>query len=270
MSLSDYVIMPAADYLDACNATREKTGGTDPIKSGEMGGLIRGISGGGGWDGVYRKQYSCSIGEHTFESADYLTSVELLQCKKIDTRAFAGSSNLKTVKIKGYEATGIYIGSEAFHSCTSLKDVDLRNCRGINTMAFDGCNALETVYIGKYSADDPPFIGDGSFAGCANLKSVIIERCSGVSNGAFADCVSLEKIKLPQCENVGMGAFAGCTSLTAVIIPGSTVCVMDFSAFYDTPILNLQGFIYVSTALYEYYRAGYSDALDAAYAEIIF
>ena len=48
MSLTDMVIMPGVDYLDACNAVREKTGGTAPIKSGEMGGLIRSISSGGG------------------------------------------------------------------------------------------------------------------------------------------------------------------------------------------------------------------------------
>ena len=43
--MSDYAVMPKADYLDACNAIREKTGGTDVIKSGEMGTKIRAISG---------------------------------------------------------------------------------------------------------------------------------------------------------------------------------------------------------------------------------
>ena len=43
--MADYAVMPKADYLDACNAIREKTGGTDVIKSGEMGAKIRAISG---------------------------------------------------------------------------------------------------------------------------------------------------------------------------------------------------------------------------------
>lgn len=43
--MADYAVMPKADYLDACNAIREKTGGTDVIKSGEMGTKIRAISG---------------------------------------------------------------------------------------------------------------------------------------------------------------------------------------------------------------------------------
>ena len=45
--MADYAVMPKADYLDACNAIREKTGGTDVIKSGEMGARIRAIETGG-------------------------------------------------------------------------------------------------------------------------------------------------------------------------------------------------------------------------------
>lgn len=43
MSLTDFVIMPGADYQDACDAIREKTGGADAIKSGDLGAAIRGI-----------------------------------------------------------------------------------------------------------------------------------------------------------------------------------------------------------------------------------
>ena len=38
-----YAVMPRADYEDACNAIREKTGSTDVIKSGDMGNRIRAI-----------------------------------------------------------------------------------------------------------------------------------------------------------------------------------------------------------------------------------
>lgn len=43
--MAKYAVMPEADYLDACNAVREKTGGTAPIKSGDMGAQIRAIVG---------------------------------------------------------------------------------------------------------------------------------------------------------------------------------------------------------------------------------
>lgn len=47
MDLTDMVIMPGADYKDACDAVREKTGGTDAIKSGVLGAKIRAIPTGG-------------------------------------------------------------------------------------------------------------------------------------------------------------------------------------------------------------------------------
>lgn len=46
--MAEYAVMPAADYKDACDAVREKTGGTAQIVSGELGEQIRSISGGGG------------------------------------------------------------------------------------------------------------------------------------------------------------------------------------------------------------------------------
>jgi hypothetical protein len=44
--MADYAVMPKSDYRDACNAVREKTGGTESIKSGDMGDLIRRIQSG--------------------------------------------------------------------------------------------------------------------------------------------------------------------------------------------------------------------------------
>ena len=41
--MAEYAVMPAADYKDACDAVREKTGGTENIKSGALGAQIRSI-----------------------------------------------------------------------------------------------------------------------------------------------------------------------------------------------------------------------------------
>ena len=48
MGLTNYVLMPGADYQALCDAIRAKTGKTDPIKSGELASEIAGITGGGG------------------------------------------------------------------------------------------------------------------------------------------------------------------------------------------------------------------------------
>lgn len=36
MALTDYIIMPGADYQAACDKLREKSGKTDPIRSGDL------------------------------------------------------------------------------------------------------------------------------------------------------------------------------------------------------------------------------------------
>lgn len=48
MPLTDYVIMPSADYTAACDKIREKSGKTDPIKSGDLAAEIEEVAGGVG------------------------------------------------------------------------------------------------------------------------------------------------------------------------------------------------------------------------------
>lgn len=48
MSLTDYVIMPGADYQGICDAVRAKNGQTGIYKSGELATAIEAITGGGG------------------------------------------------------------------------------------------------------------------------------------------------------------------------------------------------------------------------------
>ena len=45
--MADYAVMPYTDYEDACDAVREKTGGTEAIVSGDLGAKIRSITTGG-------------------------------------------------------------------------------------------------------------------------------------------------------------------------------------------------------------------------------
>lgn len=48
MALTDYIIMPGADYRAACDKLREKSGKTDLIKSGDLAAAIGSIQSGGG------------------------------------------------------------------------------------------------------------------------------------------------------------------------------------------------------------------------------
>lgn len=55
----EYVIMPKADYIAACDSIRKKTGKTDKIKSGEMFAEIASIVAGGGGGTIVSKETRC-------------------------------------------------------------------------------------------------------------------------------------------------------------------------------------------------------------------
>ena len=57
MALTNYVLMPGADYQGICDAVRAKTGKTNALKSGELATEIEGITGGGGASGDERVKY---------------------------------------------------------------------------------------------------------------------------------------------------------------------------------------------------------------------
>ena len=51
--MAKYAVMPEADYQDACDAVREKTGRAEAIKSGDLGAQIRNINSREPYDGPY-------------------------------------------------------------------------------------------------------------------------------------------------------------------------------------------------------------------------
>lgn len=63
MSLTDHVIMPGNDYKAICDSVRSKTGGTEPLKSGEVAAAIDGIQAGGASGPVKRCCVRYSEGE---------------------------------------------------------------------------------------------------------------------------------------------------------------------------------------------------------------
>ena len=120
MALTDYVLMPGADYLALCNAIRAKTGKSELIKSGELAAEIERITSGGeaqvteflasttatnqllGDLGVFG--FSAAVDQHTYE---------------------AWSANVKPVKVvyDGEEYTcspQVVIGEKAVGNFTDL------------------------------------------------------------------------------------------------------------------------------------------------------
>lgn len=101
---------------------------------------------------------------------------------------------------------------------------------------FAGCDNLKSVVL----PNSIQFIGDFAFYGCSNLGiSPIEDNIVDIGRDAFAECTSLKKLRLSQnLLTIGDGAFRNCP-LDKVIIPDK-VQIIGKQAFYsDTEIMLL-------------------------------
>ena len=134
--------------------------------------------------------------------------------------ALIPKDSLVTVTVNGGEV----IPEKAFEGCTTLKNVSIPDTiRAIGDGAFTGCTSLvynspendQTRYLGndtnpymvlvfganvevyEIKNEATRFIMDGAFAGCTELKSIVIpESIIGIGKDAFSDCTNIESATL--------------------------------------------------------------------------
>ncbi len=131
------------------------------------------------------------------------------------------------------------IGVGAFSGCTSLSKVDLGNVERIGAQSFKNCTELTSIKLPKTLNKDA---SGAPFAGCTNLKNIVLEEgmtvvpnyvCANTSItemtipstvkeigvGAFSGCTSLSKVDLGNVERIGAQSFKNCTELTSIKLP---------------------------------------------------
>ena len=135
----------------------------------------------------------------------------------------------------------------------------------INTLTEIGSRAL----IDRESLENIDFpnvvkVGDMAVCSCYSLKKVNLPNCSifeGEMN--FAYCDTLQSIDLPKVERMGYAVFEGCLNLTSVTIRTPFVCISGNSLFYETPIAEGNGYIYVPADLVDSYKSATNWSLYA-------
>ena len=104
----------------------------------------------------------------------------------IDSDAFYGCKNLKTVKLP----VGVELHRGAFSS-SGLESIELKDVKLQDSSIFYNCKQLKSVVI----KGDTPVIPDGTFYGCFNLTYVELpETLEQVGYNAFHGCNKLRKI----------------------------------------------------------------------------
>lgn len=291
MSLTDYVVMPGEDYQAICDAIREKTETTEPIKSGDAAGMIQGIQGGGA-SGDYealikalceQADYSLSgegaevIARRAFDSEVNLRSVNFSKTQEVMYDAFR-SSGLRSVSLP---SVGILYGG-AFSSCQFLEIASLPKVITMDHNAFSGCTSLQSVFapelveIGSMAfalctafehITMPSLrnIGESAFEECTNLVSAIFPDARSVDTAAFNGCSALKKIDFGSVVSLGTGVFYQCNALEAVIFRTTAgVCVATPGSMEGSPLVTGGAFVYVPAVMWDYYSAAYSAGLEDA------
>lgn len=175
----------------------------------------------------------------------------------IGNHAFKGCVGIEKIIISdGIEM----LGNGVFLNCRGLKEAVLPGTlRCIGTTDPTGCPKILgslTKYDGAFEytglekitiPDSVKFIGDNTFAGCAQLKRVVLPKLKEIKENtfrwcrslqevvfskeleairisAFEGCDALRKIELPEgVTKIEEGAFAGCKSLESIYIPDSVI-----------------------------------------------
>lgn len=224
MALTDYVIMPSADYQAACNKLREKTEKTNLIKSGDMAKEIEDIS----WLKLCEVDdlaTSIIVGNIKTFTDDKLTSFDrdyaLAGCKNlteaifnslthVDNYAFYDDSALETVVIP----KALSIGEQAFYNCKALYSVNSPLVESVGEYAFYNCIELTNLELPVLRTIDRD-----AFYGCAGLTTFDFSNVSTISYNAFSNCTGITSVELPLVTTLDGSAFKGCINLTMVDAP---------------------------------------------------
>ena len=169
----------------------------------------------------------------------------------IGSRAFAGAAFLREIRLS--ESTK-FIREKAFENCTALETIRIgAGVQNLNAKKFFGCGRLLKIQVTQDNPwimdregvlfdkagqellcfpkgdartsycvpDTVRKIGAGAFAGCRNLREVLLpEGLETIAERGFENCSSLEVVSLPgNLREIGESAFEKCESLEEITLP---------------------------------------------------
>lgn len=183
-----------------------------------------------------------AISEKAFFNDKQLTSLSLpSSVERVDSLAFEGASNLKTITFSDGGKGLKKIDGLAFKDCSSLESIDLSNAEitEIPARAFENCTSLKSVKL-------PPTvtkIANNAFSGCSKLEEIEgLEQCkiSELSATAFDSCVRLKDINLSNATIAAIPdqIFSGMSGLISATVP-KTVTSIGTEAFYACKNLEM-------------------------------
>ena len=217
----EYVIVPKEDYVDTCDAIREKINSTALLKSNEMAQAVRDIS-------ASAKEEQEKIVEIKENSTTVILPDENKTLSKAIVNVNVPSEDEDFIGVKYSDFNTAYrlpkvadatsfakmtIGLNTEDSKALLSRVFASRFASTATTPSSLHNKLETVYL-------PSGISqlNSTFSNDVNLKNIIGDLSSVIATGyTFSYCSALEKVPyMPNLSNIGRYSFQNCTSLKKI------------------------------------------------------
>ena len=236
-----YAVMPKADYQDACDAVREKTGKPGVIKSGDMGAQIRSID--------TREDLSAEMAAQDDLIAQIATALE-------GKSAGGGDSVENPIVIEPLTITenGTYTAPDGVNGYSPIT-VNVESSGG-----EDEWYITDARYLFYYGArldimdDILPKLKDvtvmsSMFNGCLNLTNVDVSKWDTSKVTSMQDmfnyCLNLTNVDVSKWDTSKVtsmnGMFCNCSKLTR----------LDVSGWDTSKVTNMGNMLYNCTALTE-------------------
>lgn len=258
--MTDYVIMPSADYQGLCDKIREKSGKTDPIKSGDLVAEIEEVAGsGGGSEDVLSEFLNDTIADLDLSNVitipayacykrKQLTNVSAPNTRLIHDYAFQNCTNLVFIELSD-SLTQMYNG--AFNGCTNLALTKLPESLTLCSQnSFYGCENLALTKLPskittlsnatfrgckKLAITEIPsgvtYIGSNAFYGCTGLTHLTFKGAMQIQSSPFANCTGLKwllfKVAYSYNNKIDANSFSGCTNITDIFVPWAEGAVLN-------------------------------------------
>lgn len=198
--MTEYVLMPGADYQNICNALRKKTGSTELIRSGEIPGEIENLPDNDHYDVFWdtyqqnglRTNYDRSFAGTGWTKALFEPKYKIIPTQGALYMAFAFTSisridetvldltNISVLELSFYGSNG---RGKSLEHC----EIDIPNVRRLQN-TFQGNTAIETVVIKQLSPEC--VIDNYTFYQCTSLKNLQLTGAVG-KNLNLSTCPNL-------------------------------------------------------------------------------
>lgn len=141
------------------------------------------------------------------------------------------------------------VGDIAFTGSQSLTSVSMPNVTEVGSAAFQNCKGLTEVDFPNATN-----IGEAAFNSTSALLHACFPSLASISKSMFQHS-TIEVLDLPVATNIAITSFYNANLSTLILRNESTVCSLyNPGVFYNTPIAQGTGYIYVPRALIEDYK----------------